>query len=59
MSEWSECNYCTLQRMRRLAEARGVEVIVEVDTYGWTAARYSDEAEPSARFLALTEECAC
>jgi hypothetical protein len=65
MSSLTQCNRCTLDRMRRGAAARGVEVIVEVVTdpddpmRGWTSARYSDRDEPSSYFQVLTEACAC
>jgi hypothetical protein len=49
--------------MKAQAEARGVEVIVKLETDGdlkdWTSARYSDKRKPSAYFLELTKECAC
>lgn len=59
MSELTMCNYCTLQRMKEVAEQRGCEVILEKDEQGWTGARYSDEQEPSAWFLELTDSCVC
>lgn len=63
MSALTRCNRCNLNDMRRRAAARGVEVIVKVEwtgeMRGWTSARYSDEDEPSAWFMQLTEACAC
>lgn len=58
MSELTRCNYCSLRDMKERAKKRGVTVIVSrVD--GWTTARYSDEEEPAAYFLALSERCEC
>jgi hypothetical protein len=56
MSELTPCNYCTLQRMKAKRD-----VILEPadDMPGWTAARYVDEAEPSAYFMELTDSCVC
>lgn len=65
MSELTPCNRCSLNSMQRRAKARGTEVIVKVvhdpkdPMHGWTSARYSDEDEPSAWFMQLTEACAC
>lgn len=58
MSELTQCNRCSLREMQRRASRRGVEVIVEPDGT-WLSARYSDRAEPSAWFLALSDECEC
>ena len=58
MSELTQCNYCTLQQMKRRAAERGVEIIMGWDA-GWTTARYSDQEEPTAMFLQLTTRCAC
>jgi len=58
MSKLTRCNHCTLQRMKERASERGVEVILGRDE-GWVTARYSDEDEPSAWFLELTDECIC
>jgi hypothetical protein len=54
----SKCNYCTLKRMRRTAEERGVELRVSHEG-GWTVVRYSNEIRPSAHFLVLTDHCVC
>lgn len=53
------CNFCTLLLMKRLAAKRGVKVIMGRDEFGWITARYSDEPEPAASFMALTEHCVC
>jgi hypothetical protein len=59
MSELTKCNRCTLDRMQRDATVRGVTVILGTDEYGWVSARYSDQDEPSAHFMELTDRCAC
>lgn len=59
MSDLTKCNYCTLALMKQVAEARGIEVIVGTDEYGWVSARFSDEDKPSAHFMTLTESCVC
>ena len=59
MSELTLCNFCQLQRMRKRAKERGVTVKMGQDDHGWVTARYSDEDEPSAYFMELTERCAC
>lgn len=64
MSSLTRCNFCTLRRMRELAAARGVSVIVEPVPAeeimgGWTTARYSDKDRPSAWFMALSDRCVC
>lgn len=58
MSALTQCNYCTLQQMKRNAEQIGVEVIIGHDV-DWITARYSDREEPSAMFLQLTTHCVC
>lgn len=62
MSDLSECNYCTLQRMKEKAKQRNVEVVLETSTgewNGWISVRYSDQEEISVRFKALTDSCVC
>lgn len=59
MSELTRCNHCSLKAMRERAERRGATVILDRDAEGWITARYSDEAEPSAYFMELTNRCAC
>lgn len=53
------CNRCVLDDMERRARERGAEVITAVEEGGWVSARYSDEAEPCAWFMALPEKCMC
>lgn len=64
MSEMTPCNRCSLDRMKRQANARGVKVITKIegpesDTPGWISAWYSDQDEPTAWFMQLTERCVC
>lgn len=63
MSDLTPCNFCTMQNMKARAEMRGVELIVQLETEGdmvdWWSARYSDQTEPSAWFMAITDSCAC
>ena len=63
MSELTPCNFCSLRDMKARASQRGVEVIVKLETDGdmadWWSARYSDQVEPSAWFMALTDHCVC
>lgn len=58
MSELTRCNYCTLQRIREIAKKRGVGVILGRQD-GWTVVRYSDEDEPVAHLLEVTDHCVC
>jgi len=62
MSEATECNYCTLQRMRKTAKDMGVAIVIARVAMGdstWTTARYSDRDKPSAHFLQLPDHCVC
>lgn len=62
MSELTRCNFCNLLVMRHRAKERGIDVLVragEGEWVGWTLAIYTDQDEPSAYFLELTEECVC
>lgn len=62
MSELTVCNLCTLRHMRREAARRGVELFLTRgagEWEGWWVARYSDQREPSARFLEFSDECCC
>lgn len=62
MSELTPCNWHTLQRMKRKAAERGIEVIVtrnDPERWGWTTARYEDQDEPSASFMELSDGCVC
>jgi len=63
MSELTPCNHCSLASMRRVAKRAGVAVIVEAvaegPMAGWTSVRYSDETEPQAFFMELTDHCVC
>lgn len=63
MSELTPCNWCSLLRMRRIANERGVELIVKKvpkgeTLAGWTSVRYADE-EPSVHFMSLSNHCVC
>lgn len=59
MSDTLRCNFCSLEEMRKRAEQRGTEVIIEPKREGWIPVRYADEQAPHHWFLALTEECVC
>ena len=63
MSELTRCNFCNRQSMEARARMRGVELIVQLETSGdmadWWSARYSDQTEPSAWWMALPDHCVC
>ena len=63
MGELTKCNYCSQQRMELKAKERGVKLIVIHESHGamrgWYSARYSDEKEPQAYFMQLTQGCVC
>ena len=59
MSKLTLCNYCSLKYMEERAKERGATVILRIDEYGWTEARYSDREVPSAWFHTLTNRCVC
>ena len=65
MSELTLCNYCIYKRMSENAAERDAVVILEPEPdplstdNPWIAARYSDQTEPSAWFMELTDRCVC
>lgn len=58
MSSLTECNYCTLKRMQERAKEGKVDIIMD-RADGWITVRYSNEEEPSAYFLELSDHCVC
>lgn len=59
MSELTPCNYCTLKFLRQQAAKRSVTIVLGKDEHGWVTATYSDQDEPTAWFMELTERCVC
>ncbi len=62
MNPTTQCNYCTLQAMKALAQVQGVEVVIGQERrveQVWITVRYSNKAKPSAWFMSLTDHCAC
>ena len=60
MSELTTCNFCSYERYRTRARARGAAVTLAVDEdLGMLAVRESDREKPLAWFLELSDRCVC
>jgi hypothetical protein len=60
VSELTPCNFCSYERYRREAQARGATISLVPDReLEMLAVRVSDREEPIAWFLALTQHCVC
>lgn len=65
----TQCNWCTLQQMKKSAAERGAEVIIKREPlqqaidfggdHSWWLAKYSDSDEVVMSFSVLTDGCIC